>query len=69
MKQPLARPRSFLPCAELRDLLLPLYKCENFTSNCKTKMRWTSEGGHVPRGFCGALGLSSPKRPSGRLLL
>ena len=50
------QPSNFLPCAELASVLLPAYApCPGFTSICGT-MRWIPECGHVPRGFCGALG-------------
>jgi hypothetical protein len=45
---------SLLPCAEMRDVLVPAYKpCDCFKSTC-AGMRWSPEHGHVPRGFCGA---------------
>ncbi len=47
---------SFLPCAELRRVLLPAYPCSSFGSTCQEEMRWNPARGHVPRGFCGALG-------------
>jgi len=48
--------REFLPCAELTRVLLPAYgPCGGFGSKCGS-MRWLPERGHVPRGFCGALG-------------
>jgi hypothetical protein len=47
---------AWLPCRELRDLLLPAFQpCAGFGATC-TKMRWKPEAGHVPRGFCGATG-------------
>jgi hypothetical protein len=46
----------FLPCAELRGVLLSAYKpCHGFCSTCKS-MQWKPARGYVPRGFCGALG-------------
>ena len=46
----------FLPCNELRAVLLPAYKpCHGFGAKCKS-MQWLPGRGHVPRGFCGALG-------------
>jgi len=46
----------FLPCSELRGILLPAYDpCHGFKAQC-TSMRWNPAHGHVPRGFCGALG-------------
>lgn len=45
-----------LPCVELRKVLLAAYDpCPGFHSIC-TIMRWIPEHGHVPRGFCGAVG-------------
>jgi hypothetical protein len=47
---------SLLPCRELSDVLRPAYNpCHGFESIC-TSMRWIPANGHVPRGFCGALG-------------
>lgn len=40
----------------LLDVILPAYApCENFHGACG-QMRWSPAEGHVPRGFCGALG-------------
>lgn len=40
----------------LFDVILPAYApCENFGGDC-VQMRWSPTEGHVPRGFCGALG-------------
>lgn len=45
-----------LPCKEIADILFPLYSpCEAFGTECAT-MRWSPKQGHIPRGFCGALG-------------
>jgi hypothetical protein len=67
---------NFLPCAELTRALLPAYgPCPGFSSICGS-MRWIPECGHVPRGFCGALGqlsdvelvlvVAEPGNPHGR---
>ena len=49
-------PDNFLPCQELRDILLPAFGlCTGFHGACRS-MRWRPEHGHVPRGFCGATG-------------
>lgn len=46
----------FMPCRELVQVLLPAYHpCEHFRGACKS-MRWRPEQGHIPRGFCGAVG-------------
>jgi hypothetical protein len=40
----------------LLDVMRPAYApCENFRGVC-SQMRWSPSEGHVPRGFCGALG-------------
>lgn len=40
----------------LLDVILPAYApCESFRAAC-SQMRWSPTEGHVPRGFCGALG-------------
>lgn len=40
----------------LLDVIVPAYApCENFRGPC-SQMRWSPGDGHVPRGFCGALG-------------
>src|ERR1035438_2707882 len=45
-----------LPCNEVRDLLLPAFApCSGFRNTCRS-MRWEPQEGHVPRGFCGAIG-------------
>ena len=45
-----------LPCEELADTLFPLYEpCKSFETVCST-MRWSPKQGHIPRGFCGAIG-------------
>lgn len=50
------QPSNFLPCAELTRVLLSAYgPCPGFSSVCES-MRWAPETGHVPRGFCGAIG-------------
>ena len=44
------------PCVALIETLLPAYgPCVGFDSACRN-MRWEPKNGHVPRGFCGALG-------------
>jgi hypothetical protein len=48
--------RYSLPCAELMHILLDAYRpCPSFGSTC-SDMRWIPERGHIPRGFCGAVG-------------
>jgi hypothetical protein len=52
---------SMHPCAELRAVLQSAYDpCRGFQSTCTSiagkHMRWSPADGHVPRGFCGALG-------------
>jgi len=50
---------SRVPCKELVDILLPIYRpCEGFSGPCET-MRWSPKEGHIPRGFCGATGTLS----------
>ena len=45
-----------LPCRELIEILQPAYgPCPAFETVCR-EMQWVPEKGHVPRGFCGALG-------------
>jgi hypothetical protein len=47
----------FLPCPELRELLLHAYApCRHFTGACEGVARWEPATGFVPRGFLGALG-------------
>jgi hypothetical protein len=42
--------------SKLHSILSPAYgPCPEFNDHC-TKMRWNPQSGHVPRGFCGALG-------------
>lgn len=53
---------SILPCRELRDILLPAFApCPGFRRSCGT-MRWQPQAGHVPRGFCGAIGTADEVR-------
>lgn len=48
--------KDLLPCKEMRGVLLAAYEpCPSFKGDCVT-MRWQPDRGHVPRGFCGALG-------------
>jgi hypothetical protein len=48
--------QSWLPCKEMRDVLLPAFApCTGFSTSC-TSMRWIPQAGHVPRDFCGATG-------------
>lgn len=50
---------SHIPCRELVDILLPIYRpCAGFSNACKT-MRWSPKQGHIPRGFCGGTGKPS----------
>ena len=47
---------TYTPARELYDVLLPAYgPCPGFESTCKDIARWNPRGGHVPRGFAGAL--------------
>ena len=44
------------PCPELTRVLLSAYgPCPGFSSVCES-LRWIPGAGHVPRGFCGAIG-------------
>ena len=49
---------NYLPCEELLEILKPAYEpCKNFNSTCKDKISdWNPQVGHIPRGFCGAIG-------------
>lgn len=50
------QPSNFLPCPELTRVLLSAYgPCPGFSSVCES-LRWIPGAGHVPRGFCGAIG-------------
>jgi hypothetical protein len=50
------------PTETLRRLLIPAYSpCAGFGGSCTT-MRWAPNDGHVPRGFCGAIGPPSEVR-------
>lgn len=42
--------------SDLRKILAPAHgRCRHFEDACNT-MRWDPRSGHVPRGFCGAIG-------------
>jgi hypothetical protein len=42
---------------KLKDIILPAYnKCTGFGGICKDYVIWDPKNGHIPRGYCGALG-------------
>ena len=59
---------------ELKTILEPAYRCEEFDGACKGQAVWNPESGQFPRGYYGALGnlhevrlvmiLAEPGRPS-----
>lgn len=52
----MATPTAFLPCPEIAVVLQrAMDPCPNFDADCRGIARWDPKGGHVPRGFVGAL--------------
>lgn len=46
--------------SDLTDILILAYEpCGGLDSRCKGLMQWNPSNGHIPRGFCGARGITS----------
>lgn len=51
------RANRILPSSDLLNRLAPAYEpCAGLAGGCRNKVSWAPARGHVPRGYCGAIG-------------